>query len=126
MTTSWNKGKKHSKETLLKISKALKGRVSTFKGHTHTTENKILFSKQASERVGAKNSNWRLESKGGYSALHVWVKNRLPKPEHCACGSNRNIQLSNNSGLYKSELSDWEYLCKSCHSRKDNLVKNLG
>lgn len=44
-------GKKHPPSLLRKIGKKLKGRVSTFKGHHHTPENKLLLGRLMSERL---------------------------------------------------------------------------
>lgn len=56
----------------------------------------------------------------GYSAIHRWVKNRIPKPELCVkCGVKKAVDLSNTNHTYKRNLLDWEWLCRSCHTIKD-------
>lgn len=27
--------------------------------------------------------------------------------------------------MYKNDVCDYEYICKSCHAKKDNLIKNI-
>jgi len=61
----------------------------------------------------------------GYSAIHRWVKKRIPKPEFCIkCKIKKAVHLSNTGHTYKRNLCDWEWLCGSCHKLKDiNLKK---
>lgn len=73
--------------------------------------------------VGQENPMWR-GSKVGYTALHNWAKRRLPKPESCQdCHTATTfLDLANISQQYKRDLSDWEYLCRSCHMAKDGRL----
>lgn len=74
---------------------------------------------QSENQKGVKNSNWKGDNVG-YSALHVWVLSQKIKPEKCeCCGVNPPFDAANISGEYKRDLSDWEYLCRSCHMEKD-------
>lgn len=59
----------------------------------------------------------------GYSGVHYWYKKYFPKPDYCQRCNKRTEMLdaSNNSGKYLREESDWEYICKSCHYKKDKL-----
>ncbi len=80
-------------------------------------------------KLGSRNINWKGD-KVSYRALHHWVQRHYPKPELCECCHKKPpLDLANISGKYKRELSDWEYLCRSCHMRKDGrltqAVKNL-
>lgn len=63
-------------------------------------------------------------SKVGYTALHQWVRNRVSSDNHCQkCGNfYERLDLANISGLYKRDLSDWEYLCRKCHMIKDGRL----
>jgi hypothetical protein len=62
----------------------------------------------------------------GYGALHEWVTNRLKKPFVCSkCNQNKIVELSNISGEYKRDLSDWEWLCRKCHMAQDGRAKSL-
>jgi len=58
---------------------------------------------------------------GSNVSLHDWVKRRKPKLEYCErCGKvNCWIDLSNNSGNYLRDVNDYEWLCRSCHRKKD-------
>ncbi|MEK6885171.1 MAG: hypothetical protein AABY22_36405 [Nanoarchaeota archaeon] len=72
-----------------------------------------------------KNGQWK-GNKVGYHALHEWIKKRLPKPNLCVnCKLKIPYDLANISGEYKRELTDWEWLCRSCHMIKDNRLKTL-
>lgn len=63
-----------------------------------------------------KHHNWKGDKVTKGSALHKWVRRRLPEPEKCAkCKKKKPLDLSNKSGKYLRELSDWWYLCRSCH-----------
>src|SRR3990167_2430682 len=45
--------------------------------------------------------------------LHDWVERNLGKSKNCSnCSSTKNIEWSNISGEYKTDLSDWQRLCK--------------
>jgi len=69
--------------------------------------------------AGSAHHNWS-GSAIGYGPLHKWVKERLPKPAFCPeCEADAPLDLSNISGDYRRELSDWRYLCRSCHFRYD-------
>lgn len=60
----------------------------------------------------------------GYDALHSYISKLLPRSPICAkCNKFKKLSLSNISYLYKRDLSDWEWLCYSCHKKKD--LKNI-
>lgn len=82
--------------------------------------------KSKSKNVSEKNGQWR-GNKVGYSGLHAWVKRRLFKPGFCEeCRVNTpNIDLANISQKYKRDLSDWEWICRLCHMKKDGRLKIL-
>lgn len=68
------------------------------------------------------NPMWKGDSVG-YNALHMWIKRRLIKPCICpSCNKKPPIDMHNISGLYKRDLNDWIWLCRSCHVK---LHKNL-
>lgn len=63
----------------------------------------------------------------GYVALHLWAKKYLVKPQTCRdCNQPKALQLANVSGKYLRELFDWEWLCGSCHKKKDLLKLKMG
>ncbi len=76
-------------------------------------------------KVNEKNPLWKGD-KVGYIALHAWVKKRLIKPKECDnCDRSIPLDLANISQKYKRDISDWEWLCRSCHMKKDGRMKNL-
>jgi rubredoxin len=85
--------------------------------HSEETKHKMRISKLAE-----KNPNW-VGDNVSYSALHTFIKLRLPKPNKCPqCGRKKKIDLSNKSNKYKRALDDWEWLCRSCHMKKDGRM----
>ena len=76
-------------------------------------------------KMEEKNPSWKGNSVG-YTALHNWIKSRLPKPVSCSnCGKKKAIDLANISQKYKRDLFDWEWLCRSCHMIKDGRMAIL-
>lgn len=72
-----------------------------------------------------KNVNWK-GSKVGLYALHEWVKKYIPKPKLCEkCKLKQPYDLANISGKYKRDINDFEWLCRSCHMKKDGRMNNL-
>lgn len=92
------RGRKHSEETKRKIGEANKGQ---------------------------NNGSWKGDNVG-YNALHEWIKNCLPKPLLCqSCKKFPSHDLANISQKYFRNLSDWEWLCRSCHMQKDGRISKL-
>lgn len=72
-----------------------------------------------------KNPMWKGENVG-YLALHNWIRRAKPKPILCeCCKENRPYDLANISGGYKRDINDFEWLCRSCHMKKDGRINNL-
>lgn len=62
----------------------------------------------------------------GYSALHGWVKERLPKPKLCSkCKKAKPYDLTNKTGKYIRKLSHWEWLYRRCHMKEDGRLKKF-
>jgi len=59
--------------------------------------------------------------------IHRWGYKRIPKPELCECCKKVPPRdLANISQKYLLEVSDWEWLCRGCHMRKDGrMLTNL-
>ena len=75
--------------------------------------------------MGATNGQWKGD-KVGYGSLHRWVKIRFPKPKLCtSCNKRIAYDLANISQEYKRDLFDWEWLCRSCHMKKDGRLGKL-
>ena len=81
--------------------------------------------KISESRLGDKNPVWKGDSVG-YFAIHEWVNKHKKKPELCEeCKAKAPRDLANISGKYLRDLNDWEYLCRSCHMKKDGRITRL-
>ena len=84
---------------------------------------KLHLQKLNSNQSGSNNRNWK-GSKAGYKAIHHWVRSWLPRPKLCArCGIRPTREVANLDGKYSRDLSTWEWVCRSCHLRMDNVAK---
>ena len=87
-----NLGKKHSVDTIQKISDSM---------------------------FGYRNPQWKGDDVS-YSALHGWVRRNLLKPSFCdMCKTNNPLDVANISGNYLRDLTDWQWLCRKCHMLSD-------
>lgn len=60
-----------------------------------------------------------------YQALHEWVRKNSSIPRDCQkCGCHADVEAANISGQYKRDLSDWVFVCKSCHVVMDGIAGN--
>lgn len=74
---------------------------------------------------GKTNPMWK-GNKVGYSSLHEWIKKRFVKPLLCqSCKEKKSLDLANISQKYKRNISDWEWLCRKCHMKKDGRLKKF-
>lgn len=94
----------------------------TFKGKRHSEESK----KKIKEAVtGIKSAVW-VGDKVGYVALHAWLRRHLPKPDKCEiCKERPATEIANVSGKYLRDLKAYQYLCHKCHTKLDNLGRNI-
>jgi hypothetical protein len=114
---NYSKPKKHREN----ISKALVGNKNAlgFK-HNEAAKERIRISK-----LGENNPMWK-NKEVGYGALHDWIKRRTHRPSNCQmCFKNCRPDLANKSGEYKRDLSDWVWLCRSCHMKSDGRLARL-
>ena len=75
--------------------------------------------------MNEKNGAWK-GNKVSYGALHDYIKYYFPKPKLCQnCNIKPPYDLSNISNEYKRDFSDWEWLCRTCHMRKDGRLNRL-
>lgn len=82
------------------------------------------YCSHACSKKGSNNPMWK-EDDVKYSGLHAWVERQLTRPECCSsCGDPGKVDLANISGEYKRELTDWEWLCRTCHMKKDGRMNN--
>ena len=76
-------------------------------------------------KMGKKNPNWKGD-KVQIGALHEWIKNHKLKPKYCEiCKKNKPLDLANKSQKYKRDLNDYEWICRSCHMKKDGRLEKL-
>ncbi len=74
--------------------------------------------------LGSNSTSWKGDQIG-YTALHSWMRKQIPKPRHCAlCGAPPH-DLTNISGGYKRDTSDWRWLCRRCHMITDGRMEKL-
>jgi hypothetical protein len=79
------------------------------------------------DQCGERNHMWR--GRGAkYPALHLRVQAARGKPslcEHCGATSGTQFEWASISHRY-DDISDYLRLCRSCHSKFDGTVRNLG
>jgi len=77
-------------------------------------------------QTGEKNHNWKGKD-AKYAALHYRVQNVRGKPSKCSmCETEKakRFEWANVTGDY-SNVFDYIRLCKSCHSKFDNVIINI-
>lgn len=63
----------------------------------------------------------------GYIALHNWAHKHVGLGSTCEkCGSIFRLEMSNRSGQYKRDITDWWTLCKKCHTEYDSEFRREG
>lgn len=72
---------------------------------------------------GENSPHWKGDEVG-LSGLHAYLKKHNKKPDSCQrCGKKSNrLDLANISGLYKRDISDFEWLCRKCHMETDGRL----
>lgn len=91
-------------------------------GHPHTEETKKKIS---DGKLNELNPNWKGDDVGLIN-LHRWIERRKAKPDFCEnCKKKEPMDLANISGEYKRDISDFKWLCRSCHMNEDGRIKNL-
>jgi len=86
---------------------------------------KCYYEQEKINKLGNKNPMWKGDTVG-CGKLHEWIKRHKPKKELCeCCNTNKSYDLANISGEYKRDINDFEWLCRSCHMRKDGRMKQL-
>lgn len=80
---------------------------------------KEMFKKGLLNHSNENNSMWKGDQVGR-AALHEWIAKNKPKPILCErCNKNRKLELSSNDHTYTRNIKDWEWICRSCHRKKD-------
>lgn len=112
----------NSGNSVSSISKKFK--VNEVTVYKYLRQNNVEIDKYSSMR-GKNNPMWKGDEVG-YGALHDYVKSKLVKPSRCEnCLKNKPLDLANISQLYKRDLTDWVWLCRSCHMQQDGRLKRL-
>lgn len=76
-------------------------------------------------KMGSKNPQWK-GTGVSYKSLHEWVRLHLIAPKICAvCTTTGRLDAANISGMYLRDLSDWRWLCRSCHMKDDGRLTTL-
>jgi len=66
---------------------------------------------------GGGNPNWKGD-KVSYAGIHAWVRRNKPKPNTCEkCGIKPIYELANINGEYIRDINNYQWLCRSCHSK---------
>src|SRR5439155_4995742 len=77
-----------------------------------------------------KSPHWKGDNVG-YTQLHTWIKKRKLKSILCEnCKEKPPHDLANISPVYNPvtytrDLKHWEWLCRSCHMKKDGRLDYL-
>lgn len=83
---------------------------------------RIHLARLNSNQEGPNNRNWKGD-KVGYAGLHNWVRKHLFRPERCErCNERPCTEVANLDGKYSRDLSTWQWMCRSCHLRFDNVA----
>ncbi len=79
------------------------------------------------DNTGIKNPSWKGDGVG-YFGLHEYLRKHFPPPENCQiCKKKTNIlDLANTTGIYKRDVNNFKYLCRSCHNKLDGKIRYLG
>jgi hypothetical protein len=84
------------------------------------TKEKIRLAK-----IGEKNPIWKGDNVK-YRALHAWLERNKHHTKNCErCHKKKKLCLANISGNYKRDINDYEWLCYSCHNKKDMIGLNF-
>ena len=83
--------------------------------------------KSNKSKLGQNNPKWKpIEKIKTNAAFHKRMWKLYPRKELCEeCNKRPPHDLANISGNYKTEINDWEWLCRRCHMLKDGRMKNL-
>jgi hypothetical protein len=116
--TIWRKGSLLKKRNIFYCSKKCLGKVNGERlGNS-------LRGKPREKYLEEGNPNWKGDEVG-YEGLHGWVRKQLGKPTKCIkCNSMKNLEWANKSREYKRDVNDWLSLCRSCHAKYDQILKN--
>lgn len=76
-------------------------------------------------KSGEKHHNWK-GNEAGYASVHEWLRNNHGTHAECEnCGTFGFIEYANKRKIYIRDLNEWLKLCRSCHSKYDEIHRNL-
>jgi hypothetical protein len=78
------------------------------------------------DQRGDKNSSWKGDI-ASYEAFHKRVYSLRGSPsvcEECGTTESKNYDWANITGKYE-DVNDYKRMCRSCHAKYDNKVKNI-
>jgi len=108
----------------------LEERLEVAKWDWESYSNPIMKSQKQKEHLdrvnanqwGENNRNWKGD-KAGYKAIHHWIRKHLSRPEKCvACNERPSREVANLDGKYTRDLTTWQWMCRSCHLRMDDVA----
>lgn len=103
--------------TILMRYRYKKGNIPWNKGLTRKTDERIDMIAKRMEGEG--HPNWKGDNVT-YKPLHIWLNRHKQKRETCEiCNEKKILELSNIDHKYTRNLEDYQWLCKSCHSKYD-------
>ena len=122
-------GRKQTEQTKRKISIAMKNRIFTLETRKKLSEKAKNRSQEHKIKLGLSHKkkawNWK-DKKVKYRGLHEWIVNNIGLPKICEdCGSIKNIDIANITGIYNRDFINWKYLCRKCHMKSDGRYKDL-
>lgn len=93
------------------------------KGLKHTQEAiKMMSENRKGKCLKEANPKWKSEDIS-YVGLHVYIRKYLPQKEFCEiCFKVPPEVVANITGIYNKELKNWARMCRSCHTRYDNII----
>jgi len=112
--------KKFYEEEYIKKKKSVKEISLEFGIALSSIYKRLKFFNLTKSRIGKENKMWK-GNKVKYNALHDWIKKHKPKSMFCECCGKvtDKLEVANISGLYKRDISDFRWLCRSCHMKMD-------
>lgn len=96
-----------------------KGKNNPFWGRKHSKE---TLRKMSVPKIGEKNPAWKGDEVS-YAPLHIWVRRYLKRPKKCpVCLKRKKLEVANKSGKYLRDLKDWKWICRRCHQKEDGRL----
>lgn len=120
-------GKKHSTKTKNKMAKSARQRIidkpytiPDWTDRLHSKETRLKYLEDRGGNIDRTKGNYRI----GYVNIHKYIRKRYDIKNICeSCGVNCKTQLSNKTGKYLKDISDWQELCPKCHRQYDIKYK---